>query len=299
MLTPQLAIVAQSMPAGTIFAIRFLPGSTTRPTFDMPYTLMTRAHPIMPLFVRPVGPLQQGQPLVWDMKVHEAPVVRSRGALDLRKGDQLFPALGQPAMGVQPASPEWSARSAQAPARTPRPTEQEKTHHNNNNSLKLHPRQARHRRQQQKETHHEQRRHRCRHHSGKHDHQSNPSPRRKRRRRASAHHWPQAMSQSTPGPAKTTEPSVSNESKDSEAEAATGPPPSGQPRQQQRATTPTTTAAAKHGLHNRARKGDTEVWGESGRRHAGTRCASTHSSHLRPSPPPNPHQVAAANVRGN
>ena len=87
---PQLAIVAQSMPAGTIFSIRFLPGSTTRPTFDMPYTLMTRAHPIMPLFVRPVGPLQQGQPLVWDMKVHEAPVVRSRGALDLRKGDQLF-----------------------------------------------------------------------------------------------------------------------------------------------------------------------------------------------------------------
>ena len=86
---PSLAIVAQAMPAGiwAMKAIRQTSGHTNRPTFPMPFVLMTRTQPIMhgyigmglTLFVRPVGPLTQGQPMVWHMRV-EGHSTSGRGA---------------------------------------------------------------------------------------------------------------------------------------------------------------------------------------------------------------------------
>ena len=78
---PSLAIVAQAMPAGiwAIFAIRQTPGH-----------LMTRTQPIthgykgmgLTLFVRPVGPLTQGQPMVW----HRRPSCGREGHATPKRG---------------------------------------------------------------------------------------------------------------------------------------------------------------------------------------------------------------------
>ena len=100
---PFLAIIYQAMPSGIWLAGAIRQRSTSPPpppahtgativaTKDDPTQESVGGYYLgmgVSLFMSAVGPLRHGQPFAWHIRVHEAPVVHSRGAIRFSKGDQ-------------------------------------------------------------------------------------------------------------------------------------------------------------------------------------------------------------------